>query len=509
MRRSDDQAIPTTASLGPVLSSLLSVADIASLAPLTYGDGTSIYVRTVRDYWVYRAASTATVDSITAVAHASGTGRWERLNIPHPSWALQTVWEIDTTTPGNDESAGTSQGTALATFAELRRRLGLDRGFVTKVAMTINTTGNFDANDPLLFDVWVTLGTRFTLSARRPAASFSGTVSAKTDLSTAGNGVTAKVTSTWTVATEIGRLVKDVTNGRYAWIIKDMGGGQAKVGIWLTLDEINGHGNSSSIGSGNTTVGAAIETYVLPTVAKVQGTVRGTAGTSSPFVIQGYDLTASAGTSRLFAACAQPSVLNCRTGTIRWGGSTWNLVNCHDTNSAPDLDYAPFLMYGGGYADTTIAPNSKAAGTTFDLHSGHLRQGASLRADRNTTLRVRTAFFEDCAADCIQLYSGSQILLSGSFFLGTGNTAGAIAVQGAGRVVCVGSFVAQCGIASAQDLKFNGAPTARAIDPTTGLPNAVARNLTFSNLDATYLAGGFENAVFDPVSGGWIGKSQV
>src|SRR5690242_19776786 len=95
MRRSDDQALPQASQIGPVLSELLSVANIAALAPLTYGDGTGIYVRTVRDYFVYRAASTATVDGITVAAHASGTGRWERLNIPHPSWAQQAAWYLN------------------------------------------------------------------------------------------------------------------------------------------------------------------------------------------------------------------------------------------------------------------------------------------------------------------------------------------------------------------------------------------------------------------------------
>lgn len=121
MRRSDDQALPSAGQIGPVLSELLSVANIAALAPLTYGDGTAIFVRSVRDFWVYRAGSTATADAITVVAHASGTGRWERLCIAHPSWVQQAAWVITPST-GDDENEGGS-GAPLRTAAELERRL--------------------------------------------------------------------------------------------------------------------------------------------------------------------------------------------------------------------------------------------------------------------------------------------------------------------------------------------------------------------------------------------------
>lgn len=131
MRRSDDQHQPSVSELGPVLSSLLSVATIADLAPLTYGDGTGIYVRSVRDYWVYRAASTTTADAITVVAHSSGTGRWERLNMAHPSWARQTDWAISEAS-GADEASGTA-ASPLRTSAEFNRRTkGLPLvGFIT------------------------------------------------------------------------------------------------------------------------------------------------------------------------------------------------------------------------------------------------------------------------------------------------------------------------------------------------------------------------------------------
>lgn len=98
------------------------VADIASLATLAVSAG-SAYVESVRDVYVYRAASTATADGITVLAAAGGVGRWERLSLGHPSWNAQADWGIHPTT-GSDEAVGTAAA-PLKTSAELQRRIGV------------------------------------------------------------------------------------------------------------------------------------------------------------------------------------------------------------------------------------------------------------------------------------------------------------------------------------------------------------------------------------------------
>jgi hypothetical protein len=482
------------------------VADAAALALATGIEGSTRFVLSFRDYFVAsNRASPPAVAAGTVVAHASGGNwRWERLGIPHPSFAAQTTWEINTVT-GDDEADGLTTGTALATWAELDRRLGLGRGFIARAAIAVNVAGALGDSDPMVGDVTVVPGGGFVVSGRFAAPATTTTVTAKTDLSTASSGTSAKVTAAWTVASESNRLIHDATNSRYTWIAQDLTLGQAKIGPWLAVNTSVGHGAATSVSSGNTSLGATLNTYDPIQVNKINLTLRGTQGATSPCVIQGFYFVGTV-TGRLFASNAQLCIQNCRLGAMRYGAGTINFVNCMHENAVPDADYTAFLQFGGGVVKSGWTNSAKPGYTTYDLHSNVLFQGATLRLSRGNFTRLRAAFFEDCT-DCIIMELGANVSANSATLCGAGNTGSALVMSSRSSFSHTGTLTAILKLVTGADpVKFNTATTACAFDPATGT-YSTPRSLTPALIDATFASGGFGGQCLDPVSGCYLGTA--
>lgn len=124
------------------------VANIAALSAVDdskIADVTVAFVRTLQDAFVLDKSSTLGTDGITIVATLSGSGRWLRYELPSRAWRSQSTWHINPST-GSDENRGDSAGSALATHAELMRRLG-------RVADTIHIINiDADLNEDLVID---------------------------------------------------------------------------------------------------------------------------------------------------------------------------------------------------------------------------------------------------------------------------------------------------------------------------------------------------------------------
>lgn len=419
----------SSGSIGPVLSEMLSVANIAALAPLTYGDGTGIYVRSVRDYFVYRADSTATVDSITVVAHASATGRWERLNIPHPSWAQVTAWGIDTAV-GDDESSGA----AIKTWAELIRRLGVQH--VVRVATVVTITGNLPASDPMIGEWRVVNGGRLNVTGASTAV-FTDTISARQSLNTVTN-LECQATSTWTVATHLNRLVINSTRACAAWVAKDLGSNNARMSPWMNFSETTGSVGPTNVHS---EVGDTITVYTIPTVACMQFEVRGTAGSTSPCVFSRLDFTASGGTQRFFAANAQPQFVNCRfSGNIRFGAGMCLFNNCwFGADGAYAIDYSAYLRICGGLMTSAWASSiSRPGGNTYELRSSVLFQGVGLNSSGASYVNIQAADFRDITGNVLNIQHGSFLAINGPI-TGASNTGVSIVIAPASRATYVAS----------------------------------------------------------------------
>jgi hypothetical protein len=155
-------------------------------------------VVTLRDIFVYRAASTATVDGITILSAVGGVGRWERLQVCDPSWAQQLDWGIDPLT-GNDQNAGTA-ASPLASAEEWARRISPTRPVAS--GMVVELISSLPSANPIRWDVMLppgpsdgSSGTRWCLKGRR-ALMASGALTGYTPLSrttgsTSRNVVTA------------------------------------------------------------------------------------------------------------------------------------------------------------------------------------------------------------------------------------------------------------------------------------------------------------------------------
>jgi len=100
-----------------------AVPDIATLASIpSPADGAQIRVESVRSDWTFDLGSVIVTDGISVVSDPGNTGRWLRSLSPDLSWSYQGSWFVDAVA-GDDESVGSTALTALATFAEIQRRL--------------------------------------------------------------------------------------------------------------------------------------------------------------------------------------------------------------------------------------------------------------------------------------------------------------------------------------------------------------------------------------------------
>lgn len=485
----------------------LSVASIAALAPVNAPDGTSIYVRTLRDWFTYRAASTATVDGITVLAHVSTTGRWERACRPAYSWQQQVTWEINSgSSPEND---GTTAGTAIPYSEFLRRRADPSGVFLVPsgVTLQLRINANMPDTDPFLFMPVLHAGAILTVTGIM-TPSFVGTVSAVTNLSTAGTGTCHDVTSTWTPANELNKLVYDGTN--YAWVAKDLTGGRARVSPWMAINtSIGAFATTAAVL--NSAVGRPLTTYTQPTVARAITHVVGAAIGISPCLIQNLKFIGDR--VGILRSSSQVAWQNCDFGPLanRFGGGSHVFNNCRLAIGAPvTVEPCLFNMIGGlgaaGFSNT-----AHPCGVTWELANHCLWQGTNILGSRQGLIRVRNIFFEDVLntvafGACITAAQGAVVAAaSGTTVRGNGCSADVLrldatckALNGAGVLWAANYSVATTGH---NGIKINGlVTTACAIDPSTRLPNATPRTLTFANLDATYAAGGFGGYYNDPAS---------
>lgn len=98
-----------------------SVTNLSSLALLTGGYPSIVWVESLKCYWRHLPSSTLAADGITIIAAYDG-GIWERLvYTTAPDWLFQAAWYMDNV-GGNDENDGATVFTPIKTAAEFSRR---------------------------------------------------------------------------------------------------------------------------------------------------------------------------------------------------------------------------------------------------------------------------------------------------------------------------------------------------------------------------------------------------
>jgi len=130
-----------------------SVPDIATLASVPLpSEGAQLRVESVQSDWTFDLGSTLPTDGITVVSDPDNTGRWLRSLSPDLSWSYQGSWFVDAVS-GDDENLGNTALAALATFAEVERRLSdqllkqdVDVQLLTDVPEYLRLTVDLGAN---------------------------------------------------------------------------------------------------------------------------------------------------------------------------------------------------------------------------------------------------------------------------------------------------------------------------------------------------------------------------
>ena len=115
-------------------------------------DGERVWVRSVGAAFRYSNPYTGpAADGISVVQSVFGAGAWVRVpDSSNPTWLLQNTWYIDPTN-GSDQNVGSTLGTAIKTWAELRRRTN-GRAFKQSTTIILSTT-DLPGSDPMIVDM--------------------------------------------------------------------------------------------------------------------------------------------------------------------------------------------------------------------------------------------------------------------------------------------------------------------------------------------------------------------
>ncbi len=153
-------------------ASVTSLANLAGLPDDAYKDGDFAYVQSTRATYQLDRTSNATPSSV-AVDAFSGNGQWVFFQAS-TSWQTQATWYIDPAA-GDDENEGSTTTTALATWAEFRRR-------VSMLAVSMTVTILDDLTEAILGDFYaLTEGLTLTVQGTPVVVANSGLVTTYTN----------------------------------------------------------------------------------------------------------------------------------------------------------------------------------------------------------------------------------------------------------------------------------------------------------------------------------------
>lgn len=219
-------------------------AAVSALDDTTFDNGANVAVASVRDFFELDTTSTLAVDGVTVLATLSGTGRWVRRQLPSTVWSTRDTWHINALT-GDDQNDGATAGTALATHAEIVRRVGMleVRQFVT-VNIDSDLTEDFYISfncveeGGLLIGGFAYVGTPTTIRSSTFTAGTQPWV-----YNPAGSRQDGQVEDTslggagWELG--LGRRLR-VTSGAavdsVSWVARDLGADVARVAPWFDLN---------------------------------------------------------------------------------------------------------------------------------------------------------------------------------------------------------------------------------------------------------------------------------
>jgi hypothetical protein len=226
-----------------------SVTDLAALASVVAGDGDQVFVQTLKDNFILDVASALTPDGATIIA-ATGGGNWLRMEISHPSHRIGVTDVYINDSIGSVEGVGiysAPQGTPdYITSAEFTRRWGtlgriVQTGDPTGLEIRIHVDAPIVAPDALEFAV-LTAPDTFVRGLGLTTIVRSGTLDATAGFvvqvpTAAGGGTANIIKDSAGGAWNPGERVHFPATGATAYVLQDLGGGQARISEPQTTDE--------------------------------------------------------------------------------------------------------------------------------------------------------------------------------------------------------------------------------------------------------------------------------
>lgn len=421
------------------VSSYLTVATIAALTALNVAalpDGTTVWVRSLKDFFVIRTAADATdATNFLVVASSDAARRWFRQCQSSAEWATTLTWFVDPA-GGNNENAGATVGAPLRTLSELERRL---RGQTVIGNQTVTlAAGTFAQVDPIrvTWNVQTSTFGRGTLTiqgTRTVAASYTLTAVTGQNGAAAAGGQELLVTAVGMGAAEVDQLIRFQTAGgafrAIGWGKRDVGGGQISVSNPWPVDGAV----ITSLGTTNPVVGDTAQRITLTTVTGFQCEVQDLQVVllNLAFVNAAGISIADVATPYFFGSSGPSKMVDCSfaSATVFCG---WQAYNCRFTGAsgAGSLSFMRkwcirTCFFSGGASFT--ATFSDGSGF-LDANTAFQNCGVLLRRCMITDAQI--AFF-GTTATLVDLQDTAQIefdLLWGN----TGNTGKAINMGDAG-----------------------------------------------------------------------------
>lgn len=289
IRRSPSGDWITVAALGEMLVAA-DIAQLDTIATSDTSDGSICWVQSLRDFFALDLQSTDDVTPTTvrrpSIVDPGDPGRWVRgegfFENPSP-WLSQTTWYISADN-GNDENDGATDTTPLATFAELRRRLGphptIRQAMICYILVSPDEydANGCDLNEVCRLEAWFEgADGQFTIygGVRETAAQDAVATWTAFDVNSEGE-LTAAVIDDWTAY--VGCRI-ELTSGAYAgytYFVHGIGSSAvtnevARVGPGAYNSAAAPPYRQANMLAGETDVGAPADTFDVQRLVRVRG----------------------------------------------------------------------------------------------------------------------------------------------------------------------------------------------------------------------------------------------
>lgn len=404
-----------------------SASRLVDLNATAFPDGTLVFVRSVRDFFVLHKTSTLTSDDIT-IADAIGGGRWLRKFTPSVRWLSQAAWYIDPAAV-DDEGDG-SVGDPLQTHAELGRR-AICQGREVKQTTVVTIVSTLPADDPVEIDVKLPVPGTYLHYYGTPFQLRTGTLTAATSLisGTALPTVTDAIGGSF--AAQIGkriRLTSGAPAGARAWLVRDEGGDTASTSAFFQQDT-----TSSPIESFPTLVNPAAEAFVIEelpfiVLARVKASQAPTLSSRTPVIFEDLGIGGSTDVVNLCTHMDSSLFVGCDVFAQSFDDAIGTYSGCRFAGASRWFNslilHAAGAVMGSGYSAIDSAVNltleTTAVGTSLI---------SALSAASRWVVSDASGFDAAGGADGVALGPGEHCEVTGLLW-GTGNAGYGIRASG-------------------------------------------------------------------------------